>query len=156
MVLICFCFFPFVWVLSIFSPINLPPTHYFFFPLHLPPPPPPTLSSSSSSASHQALSFPSLCSLSPHLPPTIWALTRACMRVCVCVSHTDAALQGSPRKAVSLQEPESRKGADGCRDVVRLSVCLLCIQYMHDVWSCMNVDVGRHADNWEQGHAYDS
>lgn len=34
---------------GVFSPVNLPPTRYFFLPLHLPPPPPPTRSSSGSS-----------------------------------------------------------------------------------------------------------
>lgn len=111
MALICFFFFPFVWVLSIFSPINLPPTHYFFFPLHLPPPPPPTpSSSSSSSASHQALSFPSLCSLSRSSSPSydLSTYTRLCACVRVCESHRCciAGLSSQGRLTAGAREQE--------------------------------------------------
>lgn len=89
-------------------------------PLFLPPSSP-----SSASASHALLiglqlSPHSALARSPHLPPTIGACApvsaRACVRVrlldvraCACVSHTGAALQGSPSEAVSLREPRSRE-----------------------------------------------
>lgn len=85
-------------------------------PLFLPPSSP-----SSASASHALLIG---LQLSPHstlaLHISLLRLehaplsARACVRLldvraCACVSHTGAALQGSPSEAVSLREPRSRE-----------------------------------------------
>lgn len=118
----CFCGFYLPWLFSIFSPTNLPPACSFFVPPHLPPPlpipvPPPTHSSSSSasSTSHQASSFTSLWSLSPHLPPTIFHTPPshcACVHVCVCESHRCciAALSTQGRLTAGAKEQKRSLG----------------------------------------------
>lgn len=75
---------------GIFSPVNLPPTRYFFLPLHLPPPPPPTRSSSGSSFPLTPRSLSTSPSYDRSMRLCVCARVRALARrarVCVCESH---------------------------------------------------------------------
>lgn len=106
---------------GVFSPVNLPPTRFFFLPLHLPPPAPPTRSSPGSSLPLTPPSLTLCISLlrSEHAP---LCLARAHARACV--SHTGAALRGSAKARPSrCGSRGAGSEADGC--CCSCWVCLL-------------------------------